>query len=322
MSDIGLIFLVLSTIILFLHSLEGFSKEIQAAGKDTLKSWLFKATANRYSGFLLGFVFTGIVQSSSAVSALTVTLVDSGVLTLQKSLPVLLGANVGTATTAWMVSLKITFIGPVLIVLGGVASMIPGRFKILGKPVFYLGFIFFNLNLISQSLEPLRTAVWVQVMMSHSNNVMIGIMAGMVATVLLQSSSVVSGLAVILVQQNILQLPGAVAIIIGANIGTTSTALLASMKLSLHARVAALANFGFNLTGAILMVLILPWFMNFLNQITDKPYEAVAYAHLIMNLIVAIVFLPFVNQVLRMLEKRFIPMQETKASKASDTQIN
>jgi phosphate:Na+ symporter len=305
MNEIGLIFLVLSTIILFLHSLEGFSKEIQVAGKDTLKDWLFKATANRYTGFLLGAVFTGIVQSSSAVSALTVTLIDSGVVTLQKSLPVLLGANVGTATTAWMVSLKITFIGPVLIVIGGVASMIPGRFKILGKPVFYLGFIFFNLNLISQSLEPLRTAVWVQVMMSHSNNVLIGGLAGMITTVLLQSSSVVSGLAVILVQQNILQLPGAVAIIIGANMGTTSTALLASMKLSLHSRIAALANFGFNLTGAIIMVMVLPWFMMLLSQLTDKPHEAVAYAHLLMNVMVALMFLPFIDKVLKWLMARF-----------------
>lgn len=180
-NEIGLIFLVLSTIILFLHSLEGFSKEIQVAGKDTLKDWLFKATANRYTGFLLGAVFTGIVQSSSAVSALTVTLIDSGVVTLQKSLPVLLGANVGTATTA----------------------------------------------------------------------------------------------------------------------------LLASMKLSLQSRIAALANFGFNLTGAIIMVMVLPWFMMLLSQLTDKPHEAVAYAHLLMNVMVALMFLPFIDKVLKWLMARF-----------------
>lgn len=295
MNEISLIFLTLSTIILFLHSLEGFAHEINHAGQDYLKDWLNKATANRFGGFILGTLFTGLVQSSSVVSALTVSLVEAGTLSLKNSLAVLLGANVGTTSTAWLVTLNASILGPILIVVGGVAGMIPGKMRFIGKPIFYLGFIFFSLNLISESLEPLRQSIPLQVLLTYSNNIMNGVIAGIFVTLILQSSSVVSGMAVILVQQGILSLPGAVAIIIGANIGTTSTALIAVIKLDRLARLSAFSNFIFNITGAVIMIIVFPWFIKLLNVITQEPYQAVAYAHLLMNLMIAMLFLPFLN---------------------------
>jgi Na+/phosphate symporter len=108
----------LSAIILFLYGLQAFSSELQVVGGDSLKSWLGRVTANRVRGFLVGALATAIVQSSSAITALAVTLVDAGVISFRASLGVLLGTNVGTTATAWLVSFKLTGMGPMFIVLG------------------------------------------------------------------------------------------------------------------------------------------------------------------------------------------------------------
>ena len=114
-------------------------------GGATLSKWLGRLTESRWRGLLLGAVATAIVQSSSAITSLTVALVDAGTMSFGSSLGVLLGANIGTTSTAWLVSLKLTSIGPFFIVLGTALSALPTRFKILGKAAFYFGFIFFSL---------------------------------------------------------------------------------------------------------------------------------------------------------------------------------
>src|SRR6185369_1135501 len=120
----------LSAIVLFLYGLQAFSSELQAVGGNALKSWLGRVTANRLRGFLVGAFATAIVQSSSAITALAVTLVDAEVISFRASLGVLLGANVGTTATAWLVSFKLTGIGPAFIVLGALVSMLPSRIRV------------------------------------------------------------------------------------------------------------------------------------------------------------------------------------------------
>src|SRR5205809_5358244 len=140
MSNFRILLAVASAIVLFLYGLEGFSQEIQRLGGATLSKWLGRLTESRWRGLLLGAVATAIVQSSSAITSLTVALVDAGTMSFGSSLGVLLGANIGTTSTAWLVSLKLTSIGPFFIVLGTALSA-PTRFKILGKAAFYFGFI-------------------------------------------------------------------------------------------------------------------------------------------------------------------------------------
>src|SRR6478736_6234325 len=111
MSSLRILFAAISAIVLFLYGLEAFSREIQAVGGETLRKWLGRLTESRWRGVVLGTVVTAIIQSSSAVTSLTVALVDAGTMTLRSSLGVLLGANIGTTSTAWLVSLKLTGIG-------------------------------------------------------------------------------------------------------------------------------------------------------------------------------------------------------------------
>jgi phosphate:Na+ symporter len=285
------LFAAISAVILFLAALQGFSRELQTVGGVTLQSWLERMTANRWLGFLIGALATALVQSSSAVTALAVTLVDAGVIAFRASLGVLLGSNVGTTATAWLVSFKLTGIGPFFIVLGALLSVLPVRAKVIGKAVFFFGLIFFALDLISAELKPLQNREEFKQWLALAEAPWAGVLAGLVFTALVQSSSVTTGLAILLVQQGVLPPQAAIPIVIGANVGSTSTALIAGLSMKPVARATAIANFLFNAVG---MLIFFPFLRPFSQAAVDfaaNPGMAVAWAHLVFNLIVAVLFL-------------------------------
>lgn len=290
-SNLRILLSIVSAIVLFLYGLGAFSQEVQAAGGETLKKWLGRLTQSRWVAVLLGAVTTAIVQSSSAVTALTVALVDAGAMTFRSSLGVLLGANIGTTSTAWLVSLKLTSIGPFFIVFGTLLGALPTRFKILGKAAFYFGFIFFSLDVVSFTLKPLaQNAVFAEVL-SRSSTPLMGLLAGMVITAICQSSSITTGLCILLVQQNILPVTAAIPIVIGANIGTTVTALVASVKMERTARHVAVANLCFNVFGVMMFLPFLGQFAIKVVQFAGEPGVAVAWAQLIFNLVMTLAVL-------------------------------
>jgi phosphate:Na+ symporter len=275
-----------------LYGLEHFSKELQAIGSARLPRWLGLATRHRLGGFALAAAVTAVVQSSSAVSALVVALVNAGTLSFAASLAVLLGAKVGTTSTAWLVSYELTHIGPYLIVLGGVLTMLPFDIRVLGRAIFYFGFIFFALDLVSASLAQLQQAPWVMAMLSQAEVPWMGVLIGVAVTVVLQSSSVVSGLAIVLVQQGVLPPMGAVAMVVGATLGTTFTSLIASIPMDRFARRSAWMNLLFNAVGVLLMLPFITPFGAWALRLGQSAAEAVALANLAFNLGVALLFLP------------------------------
>ena len=282
---------IVAAVILFLHGLQAFSHEIEHASGPVVRRWLGKVTASRIRGMFVGAVATGLVQSSSAVAALTVSLVNAGVLTFRSSLGVMLGANIGTTTTAWLVTYKLTGIGPLFIVIGALVGLIPDKGRVAGKVIFYFGFIFFALDLISIALQPLQAnGAWEQ-WMAAADSPWSGVAVGIAATALLQSSSVVVGLAILLVQQGMLPSEAAIWIVIGSNVGTTSTALIASLRLGAVAQRSATANLLFNIGGLALMAPFLPWFARVVVAGAETPGVAVARAHLLFNVGIALVFL-------------------------------
>ena len=307
MNTFNLVMVVFATVLLFLHGLQGFSKELQAVGQDRLQAWLGRLTRNRFAGFGLGAAFTALVQSSSAVTALAVSLVDAGVISFANSLGVLIGANVGTTATAWLVSLKLTAIGPVFIVLGTLIGFMPGPLKVAGKSVFYFGLIFFALDLISDSLEPISDSEQMLAWLALAATPVLGALIGAALTALVQSSSVVTGLAILLVQQGVLPIEGAIAIIIGANAGTTVTGLLASIPMRPAARRTALANLVLNVGGVLLFLPFTHQLAALVSGLADSPGIAVALAHLIFNVGVAAVALPLVGPLARWLAPPVAP---------------
>ncbi len=288
MSAVQAILAGLATIVLFLHALDGFSRQLRDAGGERLERWLRRITSRRVLGFATGAVATAVVQSSSAVTALAVSLVESGVLTFRASLGVLLGANVGTTSTAWLVSFKLTGIGPFFLVLGALTSALPTRAKVYGQPLFYFGLVFFALDLVSGALRPLRDQPIVMEWLSHAHQPYVAVLFGALFTALVQSSSVTTGLAILFVQQGLLPPESAIAIVIGANVGTTSTGLLASLPMGRTARATAAANLVFNVTGAVALWPFIGWLARAVVARSPSAEMSVAWAHLLFNLAVAL----------------------------------
>lgn len=297
------IIIIISAIALFVYGLQNFSQEIENLGVERLQRWIGKITAVPMGGFLLGGVVTAVIQSSTMVSSLTVSLVSSGVLTFKDSLLILLGTNIGTTSTGWIVTFQSTLLGPVFIVLGTLVSMIPTRISTAGKSLFYFGFILFSLTFISQAMEPLRNDPLLIEILSKASNPFLGILYGIIITVIIQSSSVVVGLVIVLITQGIITLDSAIPIVVGANVGTTSTALLVSFKLSPLSRLTALSASTFNLVGVLLLLPFLSVLEKFVENVTTNPAVQVALAFTVSNTLTSVFFLIFLNPTVRLLKK-------------------
>lgn len=280
---------VAAAVILFIYALKGFSQDVQKYGGQALAQWLERLTRRPLPGFALGAALTALVQSSSAVSGITVALVEAGTISFRGSLPVFLGANVGTTSTAWLVAIDAKFLGPFLIIISAVLSLLPGRISLFGRSILYLGVILLTLQLISDAVAPLKDSTEIAEWMVYAKNPLVGLTIGLVATALLQSSSVVVGLGIIAVQQGLLTTTDVIPIVVGSNIGTTSTALFASLGMGAIARKAAQANLLFNTLGVLLILPFLGSFSGFVVGAFGDNDMAVATAHLLFNLGVAAV---------------------------------
>jgi len=296
MIPIELIFAVVSSLILFLYGIEHFSGKIQQIAGGSFRALITRATSNRFSGALLGAISTAITQSSTAITVITVSLVNSGTISFAQSLGIIIGANVGTTVTAQLVAFRLTTFGPVFIVLGFLLDLLGGRkYKFLGKPIFYFGLVFFALNLMSTTIAPLQDDPAISALFSYTSNVFIALLAGILLTVLFQSSSVTTGLIVVFSVGGFLTLGQAIPLLLGANIGTTATALVASSGMSLFARRAGMAHFLFNVGGALIFLPFLGIFAAFISSLGGTVAQQVANAHLIFNLVAAGIFLAAIN---------------------------
>lgn len=315
MSALSAVMAVLASVVLFLHGLQGFTRELQSCGEPFMRAWLQRLTANRWQGFAVGAVATAVVQSSSAITALTVALVNASLLSFRASLAVLLGANVGTTATAWLVSFQLSGLGPVLIVLGAAMAALPVRVRTAGRLLFQLGLILFALQLITAQLQPLRDQPWVAAWLAAATDPWLQVLVGMTITALVQSSSVTSGVAIVLVQQGMLPAEAAIAMVIGANVGSCSTALIASAAMGPVARATAVANLLFNAAGMLLLLPFLAPFARAVAAIAGDPGMAVALAHLTFNLAISALFLPMLGPVGAWAEKWLMRSGGTCASR-------
>lgn len=309
MDNYQIFFSIFSAVILFLFGLSAFSAELKLAAGNKLESIMKKLTSNRFVAFSVGLIFTTIIQSSAAVSSLAVSMVNGGVLTFAGAIAIMLGAYVGTTTTAWLVSFKLTNIGPFFIVLGAILSALPFRAKVFGKGVFYFGFIFFSLDLVSSSIAPLKNSVILTDLLLYTSNSLVSIGVGVLLTVVLQSSTVVTGLAIIFVQQHLITPADSIPIVLGANIGTTFTALFASIRMGKNAQKAALSNTLINTIGVIVLYPFLTPYTEWVLKTAPDDSMVVATAHLSFNVVLVTVFLIALTPFVSMIEKLFSSSQ-------------
>ncbi|MHC5353232.1 Na/Pi cotransporter family protein [Myroides sp. LJL115] len=297
------IIVIICSITLFIFGLQSFSREIESIGTHKLSLLVSKVTKLPLGGFFLGAIFTAVIQSSTLVSTLTVTLVNSGVIAFKDSIMILLGTNIGTTSTAWIVSLNSSFLGPFFIVLGSTLSMIPKKIAVIGKPIFYFGFIFFSLSFISVAMEPIKSNPYLMAILAKASTPILGIIYGIIITIIVQSSSVVVGLVIVLLGQGTIDINAAIPIVIGANIGTTSTALLVSMRLSSLSKLVAFASCMFNIIGVILLFPFLGFLKDIALSFSSQASLQVAIAFTLSNTFTSLFFLVFLQPTLKRLMK-------------------
>jgi phosphate:Na+ symporter len=291
-----------TAIILFIFGLENFSSEIQQISGGQFRKFLAKVTRIPLIGMVIGALVTAVIQSSSATSVIAVSLVNAGVLSFENSVSIIFGANVGTTVTAQLVAFKLTAFAPLLIIGGFLLSFVKSRLAIFGKSIFYIGFVFFSLNLISATLQPLQQDPELVEYLTSTHNPFIAILVGCLFTAVVQSSSVTTGLAIIFAQQGMLSLENAVPIIMGANIWTTATVLVSIVRMDLAAKKTALSHVLFNVGGVVLFLPVLLLWGDRLNGLDTDPAIALANIHLIFNLATAVLFILFLNPFTRLVD--------------------
>ncbi|QGU00234.1 Sodium-dependent phosphate transporter [Candidatus Syntrophocurvum alkaliphilum] len=242
---------------LFLFGLRFMSEALQSVAGDRMRSILEQGTKSPIRGVITGAIVTALIQSSSATIVLTVGLVNAQLLTLRQAIGVIMGANIGTTLTAYLIGLDLKEYALPIISIGVLTFLFAKqkRAQLIGQAIFGFGLIFFGLTIMGDGMSPLKDwEIFTNLMMSIDNNSLIGVFIGMVFTFVVQSSSATIGVLQELAYQGAVTYQQAIPILFGDNIGTTITALLAAIGASVAARRAAVTHFLFNLTGTLIFL--------------------------------------------------------------------
>ncbi|MDD5142684.1 Na/Pi cotransporter family protein [Methanoregula sp.] len=309
MASWELLFAIIPGIILFLYGIEQFSREVQVAGGEMFRSLIQRFTKTPVRGTITGAVVTSLVQSSTATTVITVGLVNAGIISFTASLGIIFGANVGTTLTSQLVALNLTAFAPVFILIGFVVGIIPGKYRIFGRPIFYFGLVFFSLSLISAVLVPYRTDPQLIALVALMDTVFLQIAFGFIITNIFQSSSVTTGLVVVMSQSGLLTTEAAIPIILGANLGTPTTALIVASRMNTSAKRAAVAHFLFSFIGVLIFLPFLGPFTDLIVSLGGDAGQQAANAHLIFNVICCIIFLILIRHFERLMV-RLVPGRE------------
>ncbi len=293
---------IIALVLIFIFAINKFSKQVQGVAGEKFKNLLRKLTGNPLKGTITGTVVTSIIQSSTATTVMTVGLVNAGVITFRESLGVIFGANIGTTITSQLIALNLTAVAPFIIILGFLILQFGGNYKHYGKSVFYFGLVFFCLSLMAQLVSPLAENESISRILSHTSNLPTGILVGIILTTIFQSSSITSGLVIVLASSGIIDIHQGIGIMLGANIGTTSTSLLASIPMSIDAKKAALAHTIFNIGGSIAILPFINQLTTMIQSFDSSVAQQIANMHLIFNVFSTILFLILFKQFILIIE--------------------
>ena len=302
---------------LFMKGLLVMTDSIQSAAGKTFRASLRLLTSNRIAGLMTGTLVTAVIQSSSATTVMLVGLVTAGMMTFGKTVPVILGADIGTTITGQIVAFKVTTLSLSLVATGFFVSFLAfaarsQRRKVgaVGDLIFGLGLIFFGMQLMSYAMAPLRSHGPFLEMIRQTSDPFVGILVGAVFTAVVQSSSATIGVIIAMASQGFLTLEAGIALALGANIGTCVTAWIAAIgKPRAAVRVAA-AHILFKIIGVVLIFAFIPelarfvvWFspqadaavLGFDKLAAETPRQ-IANAHTVFNVGIGVLFLPFTGQ--------------------------
>ncbi len=291
---------------LFLFGMRVMSDSIEKVAGAKLRRILEIFTTNRFSGMLVGIVFTGIIQSSSACTAMVVSFVNAGLMNLYQAAGVIFGANIGTTITSQLVSFNLSAYAPVILLSGVLVVMFCKNEKVKQFAEIIIGFgvLFLGLSTMSSSMASMREVPQIVELLSSLRNPLMATLMGLLLTSVIQSSSVTVSIVLLLANQDLLSLPITLYIILGCNIGACTTALLASLAGKKDAKRAALIHFWFNVIGTLVLYVLLfvaqEPVMKLIWSVSADNGRFVANAHTMIKIFQVIVLFPFSNWIVKL----------------------
>jgi phosphate:Na+ symporter len=301
---------------LFLYSIKTMGEGLQQAAGDRLRYYIDKYTSNPFLGVLVGIVVTALIQSSTGVTVITVGLVSAGLLTLRQAIGIIMGANIGTTVTSFIIGFKLgTYALPIMFLGTVLLFFTKNRMaNNIGRILFGVGGIFYALNLISAGMSPLKELPeFSQYMITLGKNPILGVLAGAIITVLIQASSATIGILQGLYSSGFLDLRGSLPILFGDNIGTTLTVIIAAMGANVSAKRVAATHVLFNLIGTVLCLILLTPFTAMIEYFQGllhlSPEMTIAFSHGAFNVTNTIIQFPFIG-VLAYLVTKLIPGED------------
>ena len=302
---VELILGLLGGLALFLYGMQMMSTNLEAVAGNRMKQILERLTANRFLGVLVGAGITAIIQSSSATTVMVVGFVNSGLMTLNQAIWIIMGANIGTTITGQLIALDIGALAPLIAFVGVVPIVFFKNKKAqhIGGIIAGIGVLFIGMGMMSDSMMPLRDSEGFVRFMTQFSNPILGILAGAAFTAVIQSSSASVGILQALAKSGVVTLDSAVYVLFGQNIGTCITAVLASIGTTRNAKRATIIHLSFNIIGTIIFVgacQLLP-FVDWMTELAPgDPVAQIANVHTIFNITTTVLLLPFGTQLARL----------------------
>ena len=291
---------------LFLFGMELMSDSIEKIAGARLRRILEIFTTNRFMGMIVGIIFTGIIQSSSACTVMVVSFVNSGLMNLYQAAGVILGANIGTTITSQLVSFNLSKIAPLILLVGVVVMMFTKKEKVrkVAEVVVGFGILFVGLSTMSQAMANMKNEPQVVNLLMSLKNPFLATLMGFALTAIIQSSSVTVSIVLLLANQDLLPLPITLYIILGCNIGACATAMLASMTGKKDAKRAALIHLLFNIIGTVIIYIALfvagDQIVELIKSISADNGRFVANAHTLIKIAQVIMLFPFTGWLVKM----------------------
>lgn len=296
-------------VMLLLYGIKLLNDGLQNAAGPRIRSLLRSLTSNRIAAIGAGALVTGLLQSSSATSVMLVGFVSAGLMTFRQTLAVILGADIGATITVQLIAFHIYNYALLLVGAGLVLTLFAKRHtnRHIGEGLLGFGFVFLSIKIMSDAMIPLeQSALFKEVLVTLVGSPFTGILVSAVVTALIHSSAASIGIALALADHGLIPLAGAIHIVLGANIGTCSTALMASMRSPAEARRVAWGHVLFKVAGVAVFLPFLAPFERLVSQTGPDLLRQIANAHTLFNLIISFLFLPLVGP-FSMILARFVP---------------
>lgn len=295
---------------LLIFGVNMMSKNLENISGRLIKDALSTLTNNLYMSFLFGTIITALLQSSTAVMLITVSLVNARLMSLIQAAGIIYGANIGTTITAQLMSANITDLALLIFSIGFIFSIILKKpaSKTISKSIMGLGIMFLGIKSLQAGIPLIQSNHEIlSIFQTFGSNPLLGIIIGAITTMMIQSSSATIGLTIVLFSENLISFSSAISLTLGDNIGTCATAQIASQTSNINARRTAWAHTFYNIIGVVMVVLFFLPFRSLIEYVTFKilrqdSSSLIANTHTILNILSAVVFLPITKHYIKFIE--------------------